>query len=135
MRTVSGAPSISFAAAKNQFDAKHATATHADCIVPVRGKTQAPISIRSAAGQPNEEFYRWQFINSILQSGLYSKVYIVVEIHFPKGKKGPVQLKLDAAIIFDDPAWIDRYNAYWENRKPADLEWLNEGWIDMNLSL
>jgi type I restriction enzyme M protein len=118
-------PSFAFAAAKSEFDAKHATAMHAQCIVPVRGKPHAPISIRAASGQPNEEFYKWQFVNAIVLSGLYPKDYIGVEVHFPKGNKTSAPLKLDAAV-FDDPNWVDHYNAYWENRKPADLEWLNE---------
>lgn len=117
--------SPAFAAAKAQFDAKHATATHANCIVPVRGKPHTPVSIRSASGETNEEFYKWQFINAVVQSGLYPKDYLGVEVHFPKGNKGSAALKLDAAI-FDDPAWVDRYNAYWDERKSEDLEWLNE---------
>ncbi|MBS0189786.1 MAG: N-6 DNA methylase [Phycisphaerales bacterium] len=116
---------ISFAAAKAQFDVKHVNATHADCIVPVRGKAHAAIAIRNTAGQPNEEFYKWQFINAIVQSGLYPKDYIGVEVHFPKGNKGSAALKLDAAI-FDDPAWVHHYNEYWSTKKSADLEWLNE---------
>ncbi len=118
-------PTASFAAAKNAFDAKHATVSHADCIVPVRGKAHAPVSIRNASGQPIEEFYKWQFVNAIVQSGLYPKDYIGVEVHFPKGNKGSAALQLDAAI-FDDPAWVNHYKEYWETKKPTHLEWLNE---------
>ena len=118
-------PSAAFSDAKNQFDARHVTAAHTECIVSVRGKAHAPISIRSTSGQPNEEFYRWQFINAIVLSGLYPKDYIGVEVHFPKGNKTSAPLKLDAAI-FDDPAWVDHYNSYWASRKSADLEWLSE---------
>ncbi|MBI4916072.1 MAG: N-6 DNA methylase [Acidobacteria bacterium] len=118
-------PSESFAQAKAQFDAAHATAASADCIVPVRGKAHAPLSIRNAKGEPNEEFYKWQFINALVKSGLYPKDYIGVEVHFPKGNKRSAALKLDAAI-FDDPTWIDHYNGYWSTKKSADLEWLNE---------
>ena len=118
-------PSISFAAAKAQFDLKHKTATHTDCIVPVRGKSHAPVSIRSVSGKPNEEYYKWQFINAIVHSGLYPKDYIGAEVHFPKGNKKSAALQLDAAI-FDDTAWVDHYNEYWSTRKAADLEWLNE---------
>jgi type I restriction enzyme M protein len=118
-------PSVSFAVAKNAFDSKHITATHTDCIVPVRGKAHAPVSIRAVSNQLNEEFYKWQFINAIVNSGLYPKDYIGVEVHFPKGNKGSAPLKLDAAI-FDDPSWVDHYNAYWTEKKTTDLEWLNE---------
>ena len=58
-------------------------------------------------------------------SGLYPKDYVGVEVHFPKGNKGSAALKLDAAI-FDDPAWVDPYNAYWADYTPSHLEWLNE---------
>ena len=58
-------------------------------------------------------------------SGLYPKDYVGVEVHFPKGNKGSAALKLDAAI-FDDPAWVDHYNAYWADYTPSHLEWLNE---------
>lgn len=122
---ISAPPSIAFATAKNQFDAKHASATHAECIVPVRGKPHAPIAIRSATGQPNEEFYKWQFINAIVLSGLYPKDYIGVEVHLPKGNKTSAPLKIDAAI-FDEPTWVDHYNAFWESRDSSELEWLSE---------
>lgn len=122
---VSVVPVLSFAAAKVMFDTKHAKATHAECIVPVRGKSHPPISIRSLSWAPNEEFYKWQFVNAIVNSGLYPKDYIGVEVHFPKGNKGSAALKLDAAI-FDDPTWIDHYAAYWVDKKIADLEWLNQ---------
>ncbi len=118
-------PSPSFANAKAQFDAKHHAAMQTECIVPVRGTPHPPVSIRSASGQPNEEFYKWQFINAIVNSGLYPKDYVGVEVHFPKGNKLSAPLKLDAAI-FDDPSWVDRYNAYWTHRKSSDLEWLND---------
>lgn len=76
--------------------------------VPVRGKAHPPIAIRSVSGQPIEEYYKWQFINAIVLSGLYPKDYVGVEVHFPKGNKGSAALKLDAAI-FDDPAWVDQW--------------------------
>ena len=117
--------SSSFMVAKQQFDAKHARAAQAECIVPVRGNPRGPVSIRGSDGKPNEEYYKWQFINAIILSGLYPKDYVGVEVHFPKGNKTSTALQLDAAI-FDDPAWIDHYNAFWGSKKMADLEWLNE---------
>lgn len=117
--------SITFAEAKARFDEDHAASTQANCIVPVRGKPHAPISVRNAHGEPNEEYCKWQFVNALVQSGLYPKDYIGVEVHFPKGNKGSAPLKMDAAI-FDDPLWVDHYNEYWTTRRSADLEWLNE---------
>jgi type I restriction enzyme M protein len=116
---------ISFAAAKALFDAEHAAAKETACIVPVRGKHHAPAGIRNSLGGPNEEFYKWQFINAIIRSGLYPKDYIGAEVHFPKGNKGSAALQLDVAI-FDDAGWIEHYREYWAKKQSADLEWLNE---------
>jgi type I restriction enzyme M protein len=116
---------ITFAAAKAAFDLRHETDRETVCLVPVRGKPYGPAVIRNAKGDPNEEYYKWQFIYAIVESGLYPKDYIGVEVHFPKGNKTSAPLKMDAAI-FDNTEWLDRYNAYWESRKTADLEWLND---------
>ena len=124
-RPAAALPSVSFAVAKAQFDAEHVTAADTACIVPVRGRRHGPVSIRNSRGEPNEEFYKWQFINALVRSGLYPKDYIGVEVHFPKGNKGSAALKLDAAI-FDEAAWVDHYAEYWTTKKSADLEWLSE---------
>ena len=50
-----------FTEAKNQFDADHATATVAKCIVPVNGKTCNTASIRDVRGRHSEQYYKWQF--------------------------------------------------------------------------
>jgi type I restriction enzyme M protein len=122
---LSSPPSFAFAEAKNRFDNHHASATYAECIVPVRGKPHPPVPIKTSAGERNEEYYKWQFINAIVQSGLYPNDYVGVEVHFPKGNKTSAPIKVDAAI-FDDPSWVDHYNKFWLNRNSADLEWLNE---------
>ena len=119
------APNPSFAMAKSEFDRLHASARETICIVPVRGKYHEPIAIRNSKGEPNEEYYKWQFINAIVSSGLYAKDYIGAEVHFPKGNKSSAALKLDAAI-FDSSEWVERYNSFWNFRKAEDLEWLNE---------
>jgi type I restriction enzyme M protein len=114
-----------FSATKADFDQKHKSAKEAPCLVPVRGKPQGPATIRNVEGEPNEEYYKWQFIYALINSGLYAKDYIGAEVHFPKGNKASAPLKMDAAI-FDSTEWLDRYNSYWKDRKPAHLEWLNE---------
>lgn len=111
-----------FTSAKTDFDRKHKTAATAQCIVPVNGKSRDSAVIRDAHGKPSEEFYKWQFIHSLIHSGLYARDYIGVEVQFPKGNSAP--LRLDGAI-FDSPDWLDRYNAYWKDRRSTDLEWLN----------
>ncbi len=71
-----------------------------------------------------EEYYKWQFLYALIQSGLFAKDFIGAEVRFPKGSKTSQPLKMDAAI-FDDAEWITHYLEYWQHRKSADLEWLN----------
>ncbi|MCQ1534816.1 N-6 DNA methylase [Methanosarcina sp. KYL-1] len=94
-------------------------------LVPVDGKTKSNIPLWGSNGKPLEEYYKWQFIFSLIQSDLYSKDYIGTEIRFPKGSKGAKDLKVDGAI-FDDPSWLSKYNNYWKDRNPSDLQWLND---------
>jgi len=95
-----------FAEAKNRFDTAHVTAKVASCIVPVNGKKCDTASIRDARGRPSEEYYKWQFINAIISSGLYARDFVGVEIQFPKGNSAVI--KLDGAI-FDSGDWLDHY--------------------------
>lgn len=114
-----------FAEAKFFFDTGPGKAKElATSIVPVDGKSKRNISIRNAKGEALEEFYKWQFIYGLIHSGLYSKDYIGAEVRFPKGNKASAPLRLDGAI-FDDPAWFQNYNNYWQQRRPQYLEWLN----------
>jgi type I restriction enzyme M protein len=114
-----------FSQAKASFDDAHRNAKDCICLVPVRGRSHEPVSICNVKGEPSEEYYKWQFIYALVNSGLYAKDYIGSEVHFPKGNKSSQALKLDAAI-FDSPDWVDHYIAYWSERKSSDLEWLNE---------
>lgn len=112
-----------FASAKIDFDNAHRTSKTSKCIVPVNGKIKNESPIRDVNGQPSEEYYKWQFIHSIINSGLYARDYIGVEIQFPKGNSAV--LRLDGAI-FDSGDWLTHYNDYWIHRRPTDLEWLND---------
>jgi type I restriction enzyme M protein len=112
-----------FSAAKNNFDRAHGSSDTAKCIVPVNGKSRDATSIRGKNGRPSEEYYKWQFINAIINSGLYARDFVGVEVQFPKGNSAVI--KLDGAI-FDSGEWIERYNAYWKTRRSIDLEWLND---------
>lgn len=94
-------------------------------LVPVDGKIKRNISIRNLKGEPLEEFYKWQFIYALINSGLYAKDYIGAEIRFPKGNKTSAPIRLDGAI-FDDQEWLQHYNDYWQQLRPQDLEWLND---------
>lgn len=114
-----------FTEAKNQFDSGPGKATALSAsLVPVDGKAKKAIPLRNPKGELLEEYYKWQFIFALIHSGLYAKDYIGAEIRFPKGNKASAPLKMDGAI-FDDPAWLQHYNDYWQQRRPQDLEWLN----------
>lgn len=97
----------------------------ATSIVPVDGKYISNIKIRNASGEKIEEYYKWQFIYALINSGMYNKDFIGVEVRFPKGNKTSAPLKIDA-VIFDDSQWLDKYNSYWKDQKIANLDWLNE---------
>ena len=79
--------------------------------MPVNGKVKSRASIVDKNGKLSEEYYKWQFIYSIINSGLYARDFIGVEVQFPKGNSAV--LRLDAAI-FDSADWLDHYNTYWK---------------------
>jgi len=112
-----------FALAKNEFDKAHLSAKTAKCIVPVNGKFRDTDSIRDKYGKPSEDYYKWQFVHSLINSGLYARDFIGVEVQFPKGNSAVI--RLDGAI-FDSSDWLEHYNAYWKDRRSTDLEWLHE---------
>lgn len=86
------------------------------------GKDLSNISIKDINGNPSEEYYKWEFVYSLINSGLYSKEYVGVELSFPKGSKGSSNLRLDG-VIFDSKDWVEKY----KNKDNIDnLEWLRK---------
>lgn len=86
----------------------------------VDGKFIENISIKDVHGEPNEEFYKWQFIYSLVSAELIpSRDYIGAEIYFPKGNVHSQPIKIDS-VIFSDIKWIDYYRKYRENPKDVD---------------
>lgn len=116
---------MTFTEAKQEFDNKYGTATEYNCFLPEHLTFGRMSNFKKKNGQRNEQYYKWQFLYSIVQSGLYAKDYIGTEVQFPKGNKSSAPLKLDAAI-FDDITWFDKYKDYHENRNNESLEWLRE---------
>ena len=114
-----------FTEAKHEFDNKYGTATEYDCFLPEHLTFGRKTNFKKKNGQPNEQYYKWQFLYSIVQSGLFTKDYIGTEVQFPKGNKSSAPLKLDGAI-FDDITWFDKYKDYHENGNNESLEWLRE---------
>ena len=66
----------SFLESKNKFDKKYTNTNLEQSIVPVDGKYLKDIHLKDKQGNPSEEYYKWQFIFGLVDSGLYSKDYI-----------------------------------------------------------
>ena len=94
-------------------------------LVPVDGKYISNVKIKNKNGEKLEEYYKWQFVYSIINSSMYNKDYIGVEIRFPKGNKSSAPLIIDC-VIFDSVEWVDKYNDYWKNKNIENIDWLNE---------
>ena len=94
-------------------------------LVTVDGKFITNIDILDSSGMPNEEYYKWQFIYSLISSGLYSRDYIGTEIYFPKGNKNSAPIKIDA-VIFSSIEWIDYYKKYRDNKDQDALQKVRE---------
>lgn len=99
-------------------------------IVTVDGSYKNEINIKDINGNPNEEFYKWEFIYSIINSGLYKRDIIGTEIYFPKGNKNSALLKIDA-VIFDDNNWLTLYQDYRQNKNADSLNKLRKKAIVM----
>lgn len=86
----------------------------------VDGNFITDISIKDVNGDPNEEYYKWQFIYSLVQSELIpSRDYIGAEIYFPKGNIHSQPIKIDS-VIFSDIKWLDYYRKY--RNDPSDVD-------------
>jgi len=116
---------MNFAEVKQEFDNKYETATEYDCFLPEHLTFGRKTNFKKKNSERNEQYYKWQFLYSIVQSGLFAKDYIGTEVQFPKGNKSSAPLKLDGAI-FDDIRWFDKYKDYHENGNNESLEWLRE---------
>ena len=122
---------INFISAKDEFDKIYnGKSLLPKSLVPVNGYSKSNISLKGVKNKPLEEYFKWQFIFALLQSGLYKKDFIGVEVHFPKGSKGAKDLEIDCAI-FDDSDWINHYNNYRKSKKNEDLQWLNDHLISV----
>jgi len=112
---------ITFSKAKNKYNEIYKTKDFLEkSFVKSSGKDLTNISIKNKNNNPSEEYYKWEFMYSLINSGLYSKEYIGVELSFPKGSKGSSSLRLDG-VIFDSKDWIEKYN---NKDKVENLEWL-----------
>lgn len=115
----------SFSDVKIEFDNKYETASEFKAFLPVHLSLTKSCVVKNIDNTKNEEYYKWQFLYSVVYSGLVIKDYIGVEIQFPKGNKRSAPIKIDAAI-FDDPSWFDKYKDFHEKGNTESLEWLRE---------
>lgn len=113
---------MNFSEAKFKFDNIYKNRILLDkSIVTVDGKFVENISLGDINNEPNEEYYKWQFIYSLIQSGLYPRDTIGTEIYFPKGNISSAPIKIDA-VIFDDLDWLDLYLEYRDNNNQDALD-------------
>jgi len=110
---------------KQKFDELNKSQNIFKSIIPVHLTKNKEFSIKNKKNLPNEEYYKWQFFYSLINSGLYEKDYIGAEIHFPKGNKSSAPIKMDGAI-FDSIEWFDWYKKFHEDKNQDALDWLRK---------
>lgn len=115
----------SFTNAKVEFDKKYGNAVNFDCFLPEHLTVERKTSFRKRDGSKNEQYYKWQFLYSIVNSGLFPKDLIGTEIHFPKGNKKSSDIILDGAI-FSDAIWYEKYKDYHRKNNAESLDWLRK---------
>ncbi|EMY4487999.1 SAM-dependent DNA methyltransferase [Listeria monocytogenes] len=94
-------------------------------LVTEDGNFKNDIEIKDVHGEPNEQFYKWEFIFGLIDSGLYKRDLIGTEIYFPKGNKNSQPIKIDA-VIFDDNDWLTLYQEYRVNKNQDALNELRK---------
>lgn len=116
----------SFLESKNKFDDKHKNTKKLDrSFVPVDGKYLEDINLANSKGAVSEEYYKWQFIFSLIDSGLYSRDFIGAEVYFPKGNKNSAPIKIDGCV-FDSRDWVDYYRKWRDHKDEDSVEWLRK---------
>lgn len=118
----------SFLMSKEKFDKTFYGKKEIKSIVPVHGQYQYHLKIVNDKNQKNEEYYKWQFIYCLIDSGLFYKDYIGAEVHFPKGNPASKPIKIDGAI-FNDANWIEHYKNFWSSKSQTELDWLRDNLI------
>jgi len=114
-----------FMSKKDEFNEEYTGKTYFKSFIPVHLNIGEEYSIKSQKGEPNEEYYKWQFFYALINSGLYSKDYLDCEVSFPKGNKNSAPIKLDGAI-FDDKEWFNYYKKFHASKDQDALDWLRK---------
>lgn len=114
-----------FAKYKSEFDKIYQSKAEFTCFLSVNQDHGKKSQIKSIHNKPNEEYYKWQFLYAVVNSGMFQKDFIGTEVFFPKGNKNSAPIKFDAAI-FDDKNWFEHYSLYWRNKEQSELDWLRK---------
>lgn len=119
---------MTFTQAKEKFDSEFGNSSQYTCFLSEHLSMNKITSLYKKDGSKNEQYYKWQFLYSLVNSGLFPKDLIGTEIHFPKGNKASTNIKIDAAI-FSDASWWDKYVDYHKNNNSDSLQWLRNNLI------
>lgn len=119
-----------FSIEKEKFDKEYLDKNYYIANVPVHLTLNKKCLIKSKSNERNEEYYKWQFISSLINSGLYCKDFIGVEICLPKGNKNSSPIKFDAAI-FKSKNWFGHYKKFHETNDQNELEWIRKDIISV----
>lgn len=117
-----------FSTLKEQFDKEYGNKDAYIANVPVNLTLNKKCKIKSKNGDRNEEYYKWQFVYSIISSGLYNKEFIGVEVCLPKGNKNSAPIKFDAAV-FKSNTWFEHYKNFHQTNSQDELDWLRNNII------
>lgn len=115
----------SFGRFKSQFNKENAEASSYNAFIPVHLSLNSSHIIRNKKGEPNEEYFKWQFFYSLVSSGLYAKDYLGAEVHFPKGNVSSAPIIFEGAV-FDDKDWFSYYEKFHKDKDQSALDWLRK---------
>lgn len=119
---------------KHQYNEINKNSKQVECFLPVHLTiNKVETNLFNSNNEPNEQYYKWEFLNCFVKSGLCSKDYIGVEVNFPKGNKNSATIKLDAAI-FDDKNWYEYYKKLHDSKnKTKSDKWDALNWLKDHL--
>ena len=112
-----------FLEVKEEYDNKYKNSDEFSGFLPVHLTLRKTYKIKNINGEKNEEYYKWQFLYSLVYSGMYPRENIGVEVQFPKGNVNSNPIKFDAAI-FDSADWFQKYKEFHLNNNQSALDWL-----------
>ncbi|GHT73333.1 hypothetical protein FACS189456_3650 [Bacteroidia bacterium] len=118
----------SFSQAKIEFDSQYENVREFDIFLPEHLTLNKKSSVVKKDGTKNEQYYKWQFLYALVNSGLYAKDYIGTEVYFPKGNKNSAPIKFDCAI-FKTTDWFEHYKSYHNDKNQEELDWLRKNII------